>query len=259
MRLRIVVFFSLLLSPALLRAQDLSLYQKKFFIRGGDTLRYRLLLPEHFDASKKYPLILFLHGSGERGSDNEKQLVHGGDLFIRDDIRSSFPAIVVFPQCPDNSRWANYKMVDSAGTRAFVLQDGLPPTGTMLLLEALIGQLKKDYRLQDKRLYVGGLSMGGMGTFEIARRNPKLFAAAFPICGAADASHAKEMKKISWWIFHGGKDDVVPPASSIAMADALKKTGADVKLTIYPEAKHNSWDSAFAEKDLLPWMFAKHK
>jgi predicted peptidase len=259
MQLRVMLFFSLLFSSVFGWGQDFSAYKKKLFIQGGDTLRYRLLLPDNYDASKKYPLILFLHGSGEKGNDNEKQLLHGGNLFLRDDIRSSFPAIVVFPQCPEGSRWANYRLLDSAGKKAFVLQKDLPPSKTMLLLEALLQQFKKDFRLQDKKLYVGGLSMGGMGTFEITRRNPKLFAAAFPICGAADASSAKGVKKISWWIFHGGKDDVVPAASSIEMADALKKAGADVRLTIYPEATHNSWDSAFAEKDLLPWMFSKHK
>jgi len=213
----------------------------------------------NFDASKKYPLVLFLHGSGERGSDNEKQLLHGGDLFIRQDIRSSFPAIVVFPQCPDNDRWANYQFRDSGGVKNFVLLKTLPPPKPMVLLEELLGQLQHQYKINQKRIYVGGLSMGGMGTFEITRRNPKLFAAAFPICGAADESSANTVRKIHWWIFHGAKDNVVPPASSIAMSEALKQVKADVRLTIYPEATHNSWDSAFAEKDLMPWLFGKHK
>ena len=259
MQTKIPVLFLLLLSSAFVRGQDFSLYQRKLFIQGNDTLPYRLLLPANYNASKKYPLIVFLHGSGEKGRDNEKQLLHGGDLFLRADIRSSFPAIVVFPQCPEGSRWANYQLVDSGGKRAFVLQASLPATKPMLLLAALIRQMKEDFRLQEKRLYVGGLSMGGMGTFELVRRNPKLFAAAFPICGAADSSTAKSMRKISWRIFHGAKDDVVPPASSIAMAAALKQEGADVRLTIYPEANHNSWDAAFAEKDLMPWLFSKHK
>src|SRR3954466_2607032 len=107
--------FLLLISCVFASGQDFSLYQKNILVKGTDTLRYRLLLPLNYDASKKYPLVLFLHGSGERGSDNEKQLVHGGDLFIRQDIRSSFPAIVVFPQCPENDRWANYQLKDSGG------------------------------------------------------------------------------------------------------------------------------------------------
>ena len=101
--------------------------------------------------------------------------------------------------------------------------------------------------------------MGGMGTFELVRRKPKLFAAAFPICGGGNISTAKKLKKTHWWIFHGSKDDVVPPELSKEMADGLKKVGADVKLTLYPDANHNSWDPAFAEKDLLPWLFSHKK
>lgn len=253
-----LLFF--LLSSAAVSAQDLSLYQKKIFVQGKDSLRYRMLLPEHYDGSKKYPLILFLHGAGERGNDNEIQLVHGADLFLRQDIRRDFPAIVVFPQCPVNSSWASFKITtDSSGKRNFALENNLPPTTPMLLLEALVDRLTQDLSIDKKRMYVGGLSMGGMGTFEITRRNPKLFAAAFPICGATDPSTAATVKKMSWWIFHGAKDDVVPPQSSTQMAEALRKLKADVRFTLYPEANHNSWDSAFAEKDLLPWMFSKRK
>ena len=103
-----------------------------------------------------------------------------------------------------------------------------------------------------------GLSMGGMGTFELVRRKPATFAAAVPICGGAHEATAKGLRKTAWWIFHGAKDDVVPPHYSKIMADALKKQKANVKFTLYPDANHNSWDPAFAEKDLLPWLFS-HK
>ncbi len=242
------------------QAQDLSLFQKKVFVHNGDSLLYRQLLPENYDPGKKYPLIVFLHGAGERGNDNEKQLVHGAKLFLRDDIRKKFPAIIIFPQCPANGWWANYKFSrDSAGKTVFIVQPDQPATKPLQLVELLVAKFLASGEVVKKRVYVGGLSMGGMGTFEITRRNPKLFAAAFPICGATDAAVAPELKKISWWIFHGAKDDVVPPASSIAMADALKKLKADVKFTLYPDANHNSWDPAFAEKDLLPWLFSKKK
>ena len=101
--------------------------------------------------------------------------------------------------------------------------------------------------------------MGGMGTFELVRRKPKLFAAAFPICGGANTATAKKMARPDWWIFHGLKDNVVPPELSQSMADALKGAGADVKLTLYPEANHNSWDAAFGEPYLLPWLFSHKK
>jgi predicted peptidase len=256
---RILLLSACCLLVGSLPAQDFSSYQKKIFISSGDTLRYRMLLPENYRPSKKYPLILFLHGSGERGNDNEKQLVHGAGLFLQQDIRVHYPAIVVFPQCPESDRWSNYQIRDSGGKRIFALQAALPATKSMQLLELLIVSLRKEFRVDKKRIYVGGLSMGGMGTFELTRRNPKLFAAAFPICGATDPATAATVKKISWWIFHGAKDDVVPPYSSIQMAEALKKQGARVRFTLYPEANHNSWDPAFAERDLLPWLFEQHK
>ena len=101
--------------------------------------------------------------------------------------------------------------------------------------------------------------MGGMGTFEIAWRNPTLFAAAFPICGGGDPATAKEISKINWWVFHGAKDDVVPPSNSETMVTALKAAKADVKFTLYPDANHNSWDPAFAEPGLLPWLFTQKR
>ncbi len=243
------------------QAQDFSPYQKKWLIDGKDTLPYRLLLPLDYDPGKKYPLILFLHGAGERGNDNEKQLVHGAKLFLVDSIRKTYPAIVVFPQCAANSFWSNVSIAtDSINkTRVFNFPTDGPPTKAMELLLELLKELADNYPLDKKHLYVGGLSMGGMGTFELVRRKPKLFAAAFPICGGANAATAKKLKHPSWWIFHGLKDNVVDPVYSKIMAAALKDQGANVKLTLYPEANHNSWDPAFAEKDLLTWLFAQHK
>jgi predicted peptidase len=242
-------------------AQDKSLYERHWYVEKKDSLPYRLLLPKDYDPSKKYPLILFLHGSGERGSDNEAQLVHGSSLFLKDSIREKYKAIVVFPQCAANSYWSNVSIITDSikRTRVFNFKGDGEPTKAMELLLKLLKELSDKYPLNDDRLYVGGLSMGGMGTFELVRRKPKLFAAAFPICGGANASTAKRLKEPSWWIFHGLKDNVVDPVYSRIMAAAIKGQGADVKLTLYPEANHNSWDDAFAEKQLMSWMFSKHK
>lgn len=242
-------------------SQDKSMYQKHWFVRGTDTLPYRLLLPKNYDASKEYPLILFLHGSGERGNDNEAQLVHGWKLFLQDSIRAKYPAIVVFPQCSQNSYWSNvdFRYDTATKKRTFLFPAEGEPTTAMRMLIQLLEELEDKYKPDDDRMYVGGLSMGGMGTFELVRRKPKLFAAAFPICGGANPATAKELKRPSWWIFHGLKDDVVPPGLSQQMADAIKAKGANVRLTLYPDANHNSWDTAFAEKELLPWLFSHKK
>lgn len=240
---------------------QLSLYEKHVLAKDGDTLPYRVLLPKNYDAAKAYPLVLFLHGSGERGNDNEAQLAHGGDLFVNDSVRSNNPAIVVFPQCPVSSYWSNVKMVFDSTTnkrQLVFLEDGEPTTAMRMLL-SLLGELHEQYKVDTKRRYVSGLSMGGMGTFELVRRKPKYFAAAIAICGGAHPGTANKLRHVKWWLFHGAKDDIVSPQFSQAMADALKSSGADVRFTLYPEANHNSWDSAFAEKGLLPWLFSQHR
>ena len=257
---RLQLFTLLFLCSILAGAQDVSLYQKHLYISGNDTMPYRLLLPDNYDAAKKYPLVFFLHGAGERGNDNEKQLVHGAKLFLKEDNRKKFPAIIVFPQCPAISFWSNVNFIrDSSGKRTFIFQESGDPTIAMKLAQELLMSILKTYPITKKQIYVGGLSMGGMGTFEIVRRNPKLFAAAFPICGGANVATAPALKKVKWWVFHGGKDDVVPPKLSQDMVDAMKKNGTTVKFTLYPNANHNSWDPAFSEPDLLSWLFAQKR
>ena len=247
-----------LILPALF-AQDLTQYEKKYFVVGKDSLPYRLLLPVNYDATKKYPLVYFLHGAGERGNDNEKQLVHGGKLFLKEAIRRDYPAIVVFPQCPQNSFWSNVAFNLEDGKRQFDFPVGGTPTPAMVLAQELLKEVLSGYPIEKKQVYIGGLSMGGMGTFELVRRSPGVFAAAIPICGGANPAIAPGLKKTNWWIFHGAKDDVVPPALSQQMYDALTRVKAKADLTIYPEANHNSWDAAFAEPELLPWLFAQKR
>lgn len=256
---KFIGFIVLISLSVMTAAQDLNLFQKKQFITGNDTLPYRLLLPENYDASKKYPLVFFLHGAGERGNDNEKQLVHGAKLFLKEEVRRDYPAIVVFPQCPQNSFWSNVDFRMENGKRVFGFKAQGEPTIAMKLAQELLYSIMKDYPVNKRQVYAGGLSMGGMGTFEIVRRNPKLFAAAFPICGGGEPTTASVMKKTKWWVFHGGKDDVVPPELSEKMVDALKAVKAAVKFTLYPDANHNSWDPAFAEPELLSWLFKQKK
>src|SRR5690606_9983746 len=236
-------------------SQDLSLFKKEFLVQGGDTLPYRILLPQNYDTTKKYPVIFFLHGAGERGSDNEKQLVHGAKMFLKDSIRKNYPAIVVFPQCNSNSYWSNVLRIYDDSSRTFHFVKDLHPTRPMEMLNHLVHLITKNYPVNNSQVYAGGLSMGGMGTFELVYRNPKLFAAAFPICGGADPGTAKKISHVNWWIFHGAKDNVVPPYFSEVVVNALKKENANVKFTLYPEANHNSWDPAFAEPELFKWLF----
>ncbi len=239
--------------------QGFEMYKKHQYTSGGDSLPYRVLLPENYDASNKYPLIFFLHGAGERGNDNEKQLVHGGSLFLKDEVRKKNPAIVVFPQCPENSFWSNVEISREENKNVFVFKEGKEPTVAMKLAQELLNKIIKEYPVSKNQIYAVGLSMGGMGTFEIVGRNPGLFAAAIPICGGGATSTAGKLAKTKWWVFHGAKDDVVAPEYSEEMVSAMKKAKASVKYTLYPDAGHNSWDSTFAEPGLFSWLFSQHK
>lgn len=261
MKTRILFLLSLVCFAFSIHAQDKSAYKKEIYISGNDTLPYRILLPLNYDASKKYPLIYFLHGAGERGNDNEAQLVHGSTMFLRDSIRQNYPAIVVLPQCPANSFWSNVQFTNDSVTKAWQFHfqaDGEPTIG-MKLAQGLLKKILNDYPVNKKQVYVAGLSMGGMGTFEIVRRNPKLFAAAMPICGGAEPSTASKLTKTKWWVFHGDADNVVPEHFSKDMVEAMKAAGVDVKYTVYPGVGHNSWDNVFVEPGLFAWLFAQHK
>jgi predicted peptidase len=251
----ILAFFMLQVSFA----QDKSLFTKEQFIKEGDTLNYRMLLPENFDPAKEYPVLFFLHGAGERGNDNEAQLIHGSKLFLKPELRKDFPAIVIFPQCPKNDYWANVKQGDGKTNERFSFQKAGKPRKAIDLLMGLLGKFKSEKFTDNGRFYVGGLSMGAMGTFELLRRKPKAFASAFAICGGDHVEIVKKYKKVPLWVFHGGKDTTVPIVKSEIVVNELKRLNGNVKFSIYPEAGHNSWDAAFAEPEFLSWLFSFKK
>lgn len=238
-------------------AQTKSDFVKSTFVFKGDTLPLRILYPENFDPTKKYPMMLFLHGRGQSGSDNEKQLTLGSKMFLDPAFRENYPAIVIFPQCAEDSYWSNVNIkTDDEGKRHFHFRTCGKPTKDMKLLTKYVDELKTLSYLDQNRFYVGGLSMGGMGTYELLRRKKKTFAAAFAICGGDNPKNVRKYAKTPLWLFHGEKDDVVDPQFTKDIAKELEKRGDEYKLTLYPNANHNSWDSAFAEKGLLPWLFS---
>ncbi|WP_461790021.1 carboxylesterase family protein [Pedobacter sp.] len=240
-------------------AQDFSLYKKEVLVTNGDTLRYRILYPKNFDAAKKYPVVLFLHGRGESGNDNQKQLTHGAKMFLDENFRNQNEIITIFPQCSEESYWANVEIESVQNKRFFTFVKGGKPTEAMSLLLSFTDKYFKNSFVDPTKIYVGGLSMGGMGTFEILRRKPNTFAAAFAICGGDNVENVKKYKNVPLWIFHGGLDDVVTPQFSYNIYRELKKLGHEPKFTVYLKANHNSWDSAFAEPELFPWLFSHHK
>ena len=236
-------------------------YQKKEFVFAeGKTLPYRILYPDNYDRSKKYPLILVLHGAGERGKDNEKQLVHGSKLFATEENRKNFPAIVVFPQCPQESFWAVTKIDRTKQPFKIEFDYGTEPNWPLAAANDLVKKIMKEETVDPSKVYITGLSMGGMGTFESVYRNPDLYAAALPICGGGDVTkYDKRITKTAFWVFHGADDAVVDVKLSREMVDKLKALKSEVKYSEYPGVNHNSWDNAFAEKDYLSWMFSHKK
>ena len=232
-------------------------YQAATYLQKEESLPYRLLLPEDYDIKKKYPLLVFLHGAGERGDDNELQLTHGSDQFLTPAFRKQYPAIIVFPQCPRDAYWAT--ILSREVPLKFSYSKRPKKNPTLDLVEGMLKEVLSNYTIDQSRIYVGGLSMGAMGTFELVYRNPKLFAAAFAICGGANPKIARKIRRPMWRIDHGEADSVVPFTLSKQMVAALKKKKALVSFNRYPGVNHNSWDKVFADPSFLPWLFSQSK
>ncbi len=255
--MNIILFMGIL--SFLWGGQEPSFEMRMYVDANGDTLHYQILYPENYKKDKKYPLVLFLHGAGERGEDNEAQMTHGSKLFLNAKNRRKYPAIVVFPQCkPAPDYWAHMILNEKKGVRYREFPLMAEPKPSMKRVMELLAKLQNEEAIDQNRLYLMGLSMGGMGTFELLSRLPKTFAAAVPICGGGNVTQVeKYAKNTALWIFHGGKDDVVLPQYSEQLYEALRAAGADVTFTLFPEANHNSWDPTFAQEGLLEWLFSK--
>jgi len=243
-------------------AQDLSAYQKNLFADGDRVLPYRLLSPLT-EPGKKYPLIIFLHGAFEKGEDNELQLQIGGRFFMRDSIRKNYPAFVLFPQCPANDAWAYFENKLDLTTGNYTnwhFPFKPEPTAVTAGLLKLISRLLESDSIDKSRVYIAGLSQGGMGVLDIIARKPEWFAAGISMCGAGDpATSNLFMGKTALWFFHGDKDPVVPPVFSEQFYRKLKRAKSTVRFTEYPGVEHNCWVKAFAEPDLMRWLFAQSK
>ena len=238
-----------------LNSQELKLYEKENFVYENDTLNYRILKPLNYNPNEQYPVHLFLHGSGERGNDNSSQLTHGGKLFLKKENREKYNSWVIFPQCSENDRWPS--LSSDQWNNSFDNKISKPNKSLGLVIK-LMDEFIEKKQVDKHRIYVSGLSMGGMGTFEILFRRPNMFAAATPICGNGIPQLAKlYANKVPVWIFHGSDDNVVSPKYSLAMAKAIIEAGGSPKMTLYENTGHGSWNNAFAEKDFLKWIHSK--
>jgi predicted peptidase len=194
---------------------------------------YLLHLPQDYENKDSWPLMLFLHGAGERGDDLELVKKHGPPKTVETD--SSFPFVLVTPQCKANRWWEP------------------------IFLTALLDDISANYKIDKDRIYVTGLSMGGYGTWSLAAHTPKRFAAIVPICGGGDPNWAPALAHLPVWVFHGAKDKVVKLEHSQKMADALKEHGGNVKFTVYPEAEHDSWTQTYDNPELYTWLLEQRR
>lgn len=258
--------FSLMIFPFLATAQNKPGSPADFEARiytdvDGKTLSYRLLKPKNYGAAQRYPLVLFLHGAGERGSDNVAQLKHCVGLFTEAANREKFPCFVVAPQCPmtddkKNEPWG-WTGVHPFHVRPYRYPEKAGEPGRMAV--ELVAKLQQEFSVDADRLYVGGISMGGFGTWDALARHPAVFAAGVPVCGGGEPETAARFAKVPVWCFHGAMDPTVPAWFSRTMIDALKAAGGQPRYTEYPETKHDSWLPTFAEPELLPWLFAQKR
>ncbi len=243
-------------------AQDFSAWEKNTFFFDQSVLPYRFLRPAA-DLSKKYPLIIFLHGAFEKGEDNEKQLNIGGRYFLRDSIRKNYPAYVLFPQCPEDDSWAYFEnKLDLTTGKAtdWNFPFRKEPTPVAASLKKLIDSIAATGSIAVDKIYIAGLSQGGMGVLDLSARYPETFAAGISMCGAGEPMTAKLFSgKVAIWLFHGDKDPVVPVDFSRDFYRRLKRLNAAVRYSEYKGVEHNCWVNAFAEPELMRWLFEQAK
>ncbi len=195
------------------------------------TLDYLLFLPAAYEQAETHPMIVFLHGAGERGSNLDKVKRHGPPKLVEE--KEDFGFIVLSPQCHSGQRWNSADLFE------------------------LIQHIKQHYKVDPERVYLTGLSMGGYGTWDLAVSQPYEFAAIAPICGGGNPRFASRIKHIPTWVFHGAKDTVVPMSQSEGMVQAMEAAGGTPKFTIYPNAGHDSWTKSYANPELYRW-FLQH-
>jgi predicted peptidase len=256
------VLLALLAAPLLaaLPVQPVSHYEQVtraeiYTDDNGTVLPYRLYVSPRLDPTRKYPLVLSLHGAGGRGTDNLKQLAQSTAGWVCDEVQAKHPCFILIPQCPTGVRWVDTPF--RQGSYAF---DAAPISDHFKAAKRLLDRIIAEYPIDRDRIYIMGCSMGGYATWNMIIRYPSLFAAAVPVCGAGDPGKAAALVSLPIWAFHGAEDDVVPPRGSTDMIDAIKKAGGTMaKITLYPGVKHESYNMAWRETELVEWLFAQSK
>ena len=225
----------------------------QYAAENGDVLNYRVLKPETIVPNQKYPLVIFLHGAGERGNDNRVQLKHGVFELCCPQRRLKFPCYMIAPQCPKDQVWAVFNWKNSQDPSSEAMSRSLE------LTLKVVDQWIQEAPIDSDRVYITGLSMGGYGTWDAIARRPDFFAAAMPICGGGNPSTADKIKHIPIANFHGADDTVVPPERSRDIIQAIREAGGDPKYVEYPGVAHDSWKPAYASEENWQWLFDQNR
>lgn len=226
---------------------------RQFADESGNVLKYRLLKPTKYNVNRQYPLVLFLHGAGERGDDNKVQLVHGMKEFLDPARRENMPCYVVAPQCPAGKRWVE---VDWSAPSSKMPEQASDSLGLAI---KLVQSMIETAAVDPNRVYITGLSMGGYGTWDAVARHPEIFAAAAPICGGGDPATAPRFKHVALWAFHGDQDQAVKVERSRQMIEALKEAGGEPKYTEYAGVGHDSWTQTYRNQEFHDWLFTQRR
>lgn len=221
----------------------------------GEAVEFRsqLLAPPAIEPGRRYPLVVFLHGAGERGRDNEKQLKYLPTWMAEPALRERHPCFLLAPQCREDERWVDISWADKKST-----PQGPPTTDVLSVIAALNAVIAAE-PVDPGRIYLTGLSMGGYGTWDLAARQPERFAAILPICGGGDEATAPRLAKLPIWCFHGDADSAVPVERSQTMIEALRAAGGTPKYSELAGVGHDSWTPAYRDPDVLAWLFAQKK
>lgn len=248
----VAVFLSLL-SVGLAEDGEGESMKKGTFEKNGEKLPYRWI---KVGEDENPPLVLFLHGAGERGDDNEAQLRHGVSDLLAWLQREDKSAVVLAPQCRKGVWWAKLD-----GDFRSPKGGSLPkePSLMMELVFGAVDRLVESESVDRKKIYVTGLSMGGFGSFAAVAYRPDFFAAAMPVCGGGDPATAAAMKKVPFYVFHGEGDRIVPVGASELMVEALRKAGGTAGFRKYPEVGHDSWSATYGDPEVWEWLFMQAK
>lgn len=234
--------------------------------RAAATYPYRLVEPSaaalKAEKSGRLPLVVFLHGSGERGADNEAQLKHFAGDAATEAFQAKHPCFVLAVQCPAGERWAEVTPgADGNPNWGAGLQTKAEPTRALRAVELALDEVMRTKPVDVDRVYLTGLSMGGFGSFDLAVRTPGRFAAIVSVCGGGDPARAGALRALPVMVVHGIDDPVVPIACSRVMADAIRAAGGSVTVREYPGVGHDAWTRAYTDAGdgVLAWMFSQRR